>query len=376
MAEPASESAVTRNAIVVIAVVIGGAALWWLRGILTPLVMALFLMVLIDGLARMLEHRMTRIPRKAAMPIALILSILLFGLTVFLIADNTRSFIAQLVDSGPQLHAKIYKLAGRFGLQVPPTLGQLIAQLNPQRFLGPVAQSAQNILSDAIFVLIYLGFLLASRHGFNRKIVTLFPSHEGRAGAVRIFAHIRTSVERYVWVQTVTGALMALAAWALMAVLGLNNAPFWAFFIFIAAYVPMIGAAVSIFIPVLFALVQFDTYWQAVALLVGLEAIFFITGNLILPKMQGESLNLDPVAVLLTLALWSAIWGLPGAFLAAPLTVVLMVVLAQFHGSRWIAVLLSENGSPEVDATPDPSQPARAKKPRAPRKPRAPPPAP
>ena len=80
----------------------------------------------------------------------------------------------------------------------------------------------------------------------------------------------------------------------------------------------------------------------------GAELIFFVVGNIILPKMQGESLNLDPVVILLSLAFWGAIWGLPGAFLSSPLTVVAMVILAQFPSSRWISVLLSENGDPDT----------------------------
>ncbi len=64
------------------------------------------------------------------------------------------------------------------------------------------------------------------------------------------------------------------------------------------------------------------------------------------------------MVILLSLAFWSAIWGLPGAFLSSPLTVVAMVILAQFASTRWIAVLLSEDGAPEADGdiTPDPSK--------------------
>jgi hypothetical protein len=43
---------------------------------------------------------------------------------------------------------------------------------------------------------------------------------------------------------------------------------------------------------------------------------------------------------------WGTIWGVAGAFLAAPLTVMLMIVLAQFSSTRWIAILLSEDGAP------------------------------
>ena len=61
-------------------------------------------------------------------------------------------------------------------------------------------------------------------------------------------------------------------------------------------------------------------------------------------------MNLSAVVVLLALAIWGSIWGIAGAFLAAPMTVMLMIVLAQFPTTRWIAILLSEDGKPTPDA--------------------------
>ncbi|MEO7026692.1 MAG: AI-2E family transporter, partial [Caulobacteraceae bacterium] len=92
--------------------------------------------------------------------------------------------------------------------------------------------------------------------------------------------------------------------------------------------------------------VQFDGYGAAALLLAGLFAITFLIGNIVLPRMQGDSLNLDPLVVLMSLGFWGAIWGLPGMFLSTPLTVLTMVILAQFQGSRWIATLLSADGDP------------------------------
>jgi AI-2 transport protein TqsA len=65
--------------------------------------------------------------------------------------------------------------------------------------------------------------------------------------------------------------------------------------------------------------------------------------------MQGQSLNLDPVVILLALAFWSAMWGLVGAFLSTPLTVVAMAVLAEFEAGRPLAVLLSSDGKPYAE---------------------------
>ena len=99
-------------------------------------------------------------------------------------------------------------------------------------------------------------------------------------------------------------------------------------------------------LPPIFALVQFDGLWQAAVLFGVLQAVGMFVGNVVQPRMQGRSLNMDPIVLLLALAFWSVLWGLPGAFLSTPLTTVMMVILVQFHGTRWIAVLLSADGEP------------------------------
>ena len=115
---------------------------------------------------------------------------------------------------------------------------------------------------------------------------------------------------------------------------------------------------------------QFPTYWPALILLVGLQLILFVVGNLIQPRMQGDNQNIDPIAVLLALALWGKMWGVVGMFLSTPLAVMAMAILAEFKGSRWIAILLSGDGKPYADEDPTKShhppadRPERVKPPR------------
>lgn len=340
-------SAISRNALVLLAVIASCTALYWLRGIVTPLALAVFLAVMIDGFARMLRRRLPRLRRGAELPVAIVLSIGLFGGAAFVIADNATTFAGQLATYGPRLNGLIARSASMLGLEVSPTIDQLFIQLDPARYLGDVARMLQNFTSNAVFIMIYLGFIIASRRGFERKIVGLYPQRHERLEAVEIFQRVRGGVEQYLWVQTVTGVVIAVASWMVMAAVGLENALFWAFLIFIASYIPVVGGLIGVMAPPIFALVQFDTFWQAAALLGGLYVIQFIVGNVVLPRMQGRSLNIDPVAVLLALAFWGLIWGVAGMFLSTPLTVMIMVILAQFEGTRWIAVLLSADGDPD-----------------------------
>ena len=347
MSVRASESHTVRVSLVILAVIATGLALYLLRGILTPLALAVFLAVMVDGFARVIRQYMPWVSEKAALPVAIVLSVLLFGASGVIIAENATTFVGQLVTYTPRLNNLIAQIAGLFGMDVPPTISDLLNQLNPSAYLANFAKGLQGFASDALFILIYLGFIIASRRGFQRKVVGLFPHHAERNEAMTAFHRIRDGVEQYLWVQTVTGLIIAIASWIAMIAVGLDNAVFWAFLIFIASYIPVIGGAVGILAPPVFALIQFESFWPAIILLGVLQAIQFVVGNIILPRMQGDSLNMDPVVVLLSLAFWGVIWGMAGMFLSTPLTVMAMVILAQFDGTRWLAVLLSADGEPE-----------------------------
>ena len=352
MTTAAHHSAVTRNALVVLAVIAGGAALWWMQAILTPLAIAVFLLIMVDGFARLLSHHVRSLPEWAVLPTAIGLMLAATGVTLLIVAENAAGFTTQLLREGPRLNVVLAQAAALFGMSVPPTVQSIADQLNPTRYLGQVVAAMQSFGAGALYALIYLGFLIASRSGFRRKALALFPDLDEFQRATAVFVRIRDGVERYLWIQTVAAFLIALFSGIAMAVLGLNNAVFWAFLIFVASYIPVLGGFVGALLPPLFALLQFEAYWRAIVLFCALQAIFFVIGSVIQPKMQKDGLNIDPVVVLLALTLWGAIWGVAGMFLSTPLTVMLIIVLAQFDGSRWIAILLSGDGRPERSVQP------------------------
>lgn len=350
-------SQISRVALTFLAVIAAGAALYWLSPILTPLALAVFLAIMADGFARVLEHRLPGVTRKAALPLALLLSLALFGLAVLIVVRNAGDFVSQLMDYVPKLNRLLSRIGAATHLRIPRTVDQLILQLDPAQYVGPFAKALQSFALTGILVLVYLGFILASRGGFERKMVGLFPSRVERQDAMAALLRIRDGVEQYLWVQTLAALMVAGASWVAMRLVGLNNEVFWAFLIFLAVYVPVVGGTFAGVAPPLFALVQFDSYWPAIILLIALQAIGVVVGNVIYPRMQGRSLNIDPIAILLALAFWGSIWGIAGMFLSTPLTVSLMVILAQFKSTRWAAVLLSADGAPEQLRQRVPNQP-------------------
>jgi predicted PurR-regulated permease PerM len=90
--------------------------------------------------------------------------------------------------------------------------------------------------------------------------------------------------------------------------------------------------------------VQFEDPATMLQLLLVLGAVQFVIGNFVDPYLMSSSLNLSPFAILVSLAVWSELWGIPGAFLAVPVTVIITIVFSQVPSTRPMAVLLSKRG--------------------------------
>ncbi|WP_292052811.1 MULTISPECIES: AI-2E family transporter [unclassified Brevundimonas] len=342
----------SRNALVLTAVVAAGATLYWLRDILTPLAMAIFLMIMIAGIERWLINK-ARVPVRFAGIAAVGLVVVGFLGSLWIIVDGAAGFFTDATgvagSIGPRLDRIILDISGMVGMEHPPTFQDLMAGVDVRGWLTVAAVQVQGAASGAFFVLIYLGFLIASKQGFKKKIINMFPDRGRRHEAVEVFERVRGGVEGYLWVQAVTGVMICLVAWILMRVVGLQNAEFWTFVIFIVGFIPILGGAIAGLAPPLFALVQFESYWPAMILLIGLQVVLFVVGNVVQPRMQGDNQNIDPIAVLLALAFWGKMWGVAGMFLSTPLAVMAMAILAEFKSSRWMAVLLSGDGNPYAE---------------------------
>jgi len=330
--------------VTIIAVIVVAAACYALREVISPFLMAVFLLLAIGGFEGFLARR-TPLPHDAALPVAILLVLALFGLSIWLIIENSAHIVAESGAYADRLDGLLKMAADKMGLQAAPTIDGLFHQLDPGKYAATVAAEVGHLAEGTFLVLIYLGFMLASRVGFGHKLNELFPG-ERHDEALAVIARIQNGVEGYVSVQTLAGVIIALGSAMIMAIAGLSHIWFWAFLIFLANYIPVFGVAIGVLLPTLFGLVELDAIWKAVLIFVGMEAVHFVTSHVLLPRMQGRSLNIDPLIVLLSLAFWGAIFGAAGAFLSTPLTVIVMVICAEIPGARAVAVLLSGDGKP------------------------------
>ncbi|GIU67818.1 AI-2E family transporter [Candidatus Phycosocius spiralis] len=347
MIEAHSKTSASAKILAAAAIITG---LYWFADLLTPLALAIFLWLTIDAFANSLSRRLPFLPRVASIPLAVLIVFMSSAAIIGLVIEYTAVFSHSLSDYQLRLDEVIAQFYGFFKLSVPPpTLGQLFSNLDPALVLRGVADALQSFGGRALFVLVYVVCLFAAQAGMPAKLAEIFPDLQERTRAATIGKAIARSMEQYLWVQTVTGLMIAFASWALFAVVGLENSLFWAAIIFVLSYIPVLGGAAGSLLPTLFALVQFTSPIPALVILAGTQGIAFVVGNIIQPRMTGDSLNISVLVVFLSLAFWGKLWGGPGMFLAVPLTVMLMIILAQFPATRWIAVMLSNNGNPDID---------------------------
>jgi predicted PurR-regulated permease PerM len=341
-AAPGGALSTLRNAAVFIAVMVGVFTLKYFNVILIPLVIAVFLLLLIDGFSRRLATWFPLWPGWLRSGLGALLTLTGFAVVVLVCDRYGRGFAVELVAIQPRLDAWLADLGTRFDLG-PLSTKQLLMG-HTASLINTVFETTRGALADAVLVVIYLGFLMASRTAFGRKSDRLFPGKTSRAHAERIFVRVRNASEQYIGLQTLKAALVAFVAWVIMSLLQVQGAPFLAFLFFLASYVPIVGGIVGVLVPSLVAFAQFGSPVRPLLLLVLIGSAVFLIENVLMPKLQSDRLNLDPVAILLALGFWGVVFGLPGALLSTPLTVVIMAVAAEFKGSRWLALLLSKEG--------------------------------
>jgi len=324
--------------------------LYQTRALLAPFALAIFIWLIIDAFARWLDRLSPKLPYWFALTVAVMTVVACIVGIGMIIADTAQD----VAREAPRYQARISEIfswiSDKTGQDL--TFGGLSDRIGLmeklQGAIGGFASAVQGVFSDLAIIALYVVFLFAAQKTFPKKMDDLFPDVAQRAQAQKVGERIRYSIEKYLGVQTIISIMQTVLSYIAMAALGLENALFWALVIFILNYIPIIGGLAAVALPVMFSVVQFDP--SKIAILAGLLfGAQFIIGNTIQPKMMGDSMNLSALVVVLSLTLWGALWGGVGAFLSAPLTVIIMIVLAQFQTTRWIAVLLSADGQPDMD---------------------------
>ena len=151
-----------------------------------------------------------------------------------------------------------------------------------------------------------------------------------------IIGHIKKYILTKFFTSTATAILAGLIYWFL----GLELAFIFGTLTFILNFIPVIGSIIAVLLPIPIAVLQFQDS-STVLLIIFLPAIVHIViGNIIEPKIFGETFGLHPITIILSLIFWGMIWGVIGVLLAAPITAIIKISFERFETTKQIARVL------------------------------------
>lgn len=321
------------------------------QDIFIPIIFSVLVGFVIIGMTRMLAKVPVLGPRLSIqvryIVAALIMAVGLVSV-VWLLFANVGRAVALAPQYQDSLLNSIQNLAVTLGLESEPSWKslrqQFLAQVSIQRLVGGTLGSVLSIVATLIVVFLYVAFLLVEQRSFAAKIKNI-SDDPGQVAFIRqMITNVNGKIGTYLALKTLLSVVLGILSWAIMAFFGMEFAVFWGVLIALLNYVPYIGSFLSVFLPAVFAILQFGNLNAVLAVMVPLSIVQFANGNFLDPYLMGNSLNLSPFVILVSLTVWSALWGIPGAFLAVPMTAVMVMIFAEFPGTRPFAVLLSRKG--------------------------------
>jgi predicted PurR-regulated permease PerM len=315
------------------------AAAYFASSVFAPVALAAFIVALVWPLQARLQSRMPKFLALALVLLAILaVFVVLASLVIWSFGRVAQWFVS---ESGrfQILYEQVKAWLEAHGI----ALARVWADHFDVRWLLRAVQEITGRVSNTMtfwlvaFLYAMLGLLEVDDVG--RRVRSM-----ANAEAARILldgsAEAAAKLRKYMVVRTVMSVLTGLLVWAFAALAGLQFAAEWGVIAFALNYVPFIGSFIATAFPTIFALAQFASWQAALGVFACLNAIQFVVGSYIEPRVCGAALALSPTVVLLAVFLWTFLWGPFGAFIGVPITMVLLIFCAQHPSSRWLAELL------------------------------------
>ena len=199
-----------------------------------------------------------------------------------------------------------------------------------------VVSAAPKVLAAILTVVLLVFFFLVYGDLLLRRLVEIGPDFRYKRQAVSVVRGIQHEVSRYILttllINFALGALTAGILWQLH----MPDPLLWGAVAMFANFIPYVGAIVTTTVlAVVCMLYASDASLEVFLPVLTFAGITAVEGNLITPFIQGASMRLSPIAILLWLLVWGWLWGIPGALLAVPMLTSAKLIAEHVRGWAW-----------------------------------------
>jgi predicted PurR-regulated permease PerM len=337
-----------------LAVLALGAALafcWLSREVLVPALLGVFAAYAVHPIVVRLERR--RVPRPAAAVAGALTAIVVVAAVLAILWTQLDAFAAELPAYESRLRGISRRIAGHLSTVqrrseelVPAPAARDGVKVTPGVPWGTLllgtAQSAAAVGMGALIAVFTLYFSLADGPRYRAKLLAAAPTPAARARTAAAFRELHHDLGQYLVNRVLLNSGAGLVAALAYAAFGLRHAAIWGVTTAVCRFVPFVGTALGLALPVLMAVLQYGTLRDPLLVAAIYLAIVFVQGNVVDPIFLGRQLRMNSLAVFLGSLFWYWIWGPVGLLLAVPLLSAIRIACAHVPRLRLVADLLGE----------------------------------
>ncbi len=366
-----ANSATSSDALTILAALAIVAALYFGRGLLIPLALAMVLAFLLTPIVNLLEW--FRLGRVFSSVVAVILSLCLFGGIGWIVAKQLGEIAAQVPAYKSNIHRKVSELRSNkhnsltdannavktlsselkdasdlatknesgnsavrtaVPVQIAPssTSGEWLSAV-----MGPVA----SVLETSSMVVVFALFMLIRRETLRERVVRLAGARR-RLLAGTALEDASTRLRRYLLLLFVVNASYGTVFGVAVAVMGVPHALLWGVLAALLRFVPYLGAPLAAGLAIAMAVAVFPGWEHAWWIFILYVVLELMLSNIIEPLLYGSHTGISPLAILVTALFWATLWGPAGLILSTPLTVCLVMIGRYVPQMRFLEVILSD----------------------------------
>jgi len=315
----------------------------WLAPVFASIVIAYLLEAVVGRLQRY------GMPRMLAVIIVFLLFLAILFFLLFGLIPIVSSQLTQLVQQFPNYIARGQVLLKQLPESYPELisveqveliigqLGQEVANLG-QQVLGWSLSSVASVIGLLVFLVlvpVLVFFFLKDKDLMIHWVTDRMPKE--RSLVNRVWGETEVQIANYVRGKAVEIIIVGGVTYVTFMILGLQYAALLATLVGFSVLVPYIGAAVATIPIALIAYFQFGWGWDFGQVMIAYAIIQALDGNLLVPLLFSEVVNLHPVAIIVAILVFGGLWGFWGIFFAIPLATFIKAVINAWPRTEKIA---------------------------------------
>jgi AI-2 transport protein TqsA len=305
-------------------------ALIYTKTVMIPLIFSVFAYSILTPIVNWIQKK-TKVPKGLAIFFSLILLYLVLTLIVIILISSVENFVQgapkykeSLAESLKWMESQLTRFNVNLELN---KLTELVQSGSFLSFAQKLGGQLLGFLGNLFLVFIFVMFMMTGETTSQEKSPLL--------------KEILAKISAYVSTKAITSLSTGFLVWMILLFFGVELAFIFGLLTVLLNFIPTIGSILAVLLPLPVVFLQYQLSFDFFLILGLTGAVQITIGNIIEPKFMGDTMELHPIMVMVGLIFWGVVWGIPGMFLAVPITASLKIVFKKLDATKDFAEIMA-----------------------------------